>query len=183
MSVIVIVLLSLFVACGQSDDSSDTSQTALLSADSILDNQIYQGALYAKDGSKCADISDAGTAEECKNVIESLILMDEASLTLDKSLCNKIKLKRYEEECEKTVKSALDRKEDEEKMYKLSQEASDKNDANICDGIKDEGVKYSCRYNVLANKAIAENDPAYCDEIGDETSTRECKNILVNLGM
>jgi len=189
MSVIVIVLLSLFVSCGRSDDQNKTSQPAILSADSILDQQIYQSALYAKDASKCADISDAETVEECKNVIESLLLMEKASLTLDKSLCNKIKLKRYKETCLANVQEGLSAKEEQEKNeqkeienVEISQEATDKGDHTICDEIEDdESMRNTCKLNILVNRAINEKNPSLCELIGVAQYTKECTNTAQEL--
>lgn len=172
-----------------SKDEPQSTTPAVVNADTLLDQQIYSRAIGAKDAKACATIKDAMMKTECVDVVNALILTDQAVAKLDDGLCGDIKLKRYEEECENQVESLVEQKDAAEKQKELTakqeeervaieQKAVDNGDYKLCDSIKDGDQKYSCRYNVLVNDAVTTKDPATCDKIGEETFAQNCKAFL-----
>lgn len=65
---------------------------------------------------------------------------------------------------------------EEQVRLESEQKAVDKADVSICDEIEDKNEKYTCKYNVLADKALKENNPLICDQIGHEAFIKNCKN-------
>ncbi len=168
-------------------DNADTvndMDTETIDADAILDSNLYNDAVSTKDLKKCADIKDSTRSAECKDVVESLVLMAEATVSLEEGICEQIKLERYATACKDDVNKIIKREEenriqeDEVKnMQTTSQDAIDNNDIELCDTLENQAM-YSCRSNVLTNEAIEKNDPTICDKIGDKDFTVECKNSI-----
>ncbi len=183
------LISALFISgCGWFTETAQIPEKAT-NADTVLNQEIYDWAVSEKQQDKCAGISDAGIRQECEDVIEGLILTDKAVETLDKSLCGDIALQDYEDNCDEKVAFEITKEEeknaaeeqaqkDEENRVELEQEAIDKSDASICDDMKSEEEMYSCKYNVLANKAYAKNNPTICEEIGEESRVEECKKTI-----
>lgn len=190
--VLTLILAVSFIAtgCNLLNKEEVTSTTAeVVSADTVLDQQIYQRAIDLKDAKACDTIKNEDVKSECGDVVNALVLTDKAVAELDDDFCGDIKLERYEEECEARVASILEQKEAEEKKkaeyekyqeekLSIEQKAIDSKDFTICDSIKDKSGKDQCQYNVLANLAIANNDIRECDKIENPSSVILCKDSL-----
>jgi len=180
-----ILLLATLVLSGCS--LFEKKETALqatqeVNADSILDNQIYEQAVLNKDAGSCDEVLNAATKEECKKVVDALILTDKAVQKMDDSYCEDIKLERYAKNCEELVEGNIEREEENEKAIEqdennleIEQQAVDKGDATLCDGITEESRKNACKYNVLANQALQKNDKTICEGIDAETLIADCE--------
>lgn len=167
----------------------EDEQTQEVNADTVLDNRLYNEAIGGLNLDKCDQISDTVRAGECKKVVESLSLKKKAVENLDKLICENIELDRYKEDCESTVDGLIDKAEVEkealkkaeemrERMLEIEEEAYKGGDASLCDDIEDENKKYSCKFNVVIDKAVEEKDSSLCEEIGHETYIQECKSMI-----
>lgn len=155
------------------DDMSDT-------ANAILDQDLYDEAVRARDIAMCKTILDKARATECTTIINNLNTTDEAVAAIDRTICNKIKLERYKENCVNQVNGAIDARTEEEALRKnedVAQKAADAKDASLCDSLS-ESYKYSCRAQVIMNQVLETGDISLCDEIGEETFTKTCKNLI-----
>src|SRR3989338_10099948 len=164
-----------FAACGAAQ-----TPTTEVNADSVLDDQLFQEATSSNNLAKCDEIDAAAKKEECKTVVNSFLLTAEALEKLDASLCKDITEDRYRENCEISVSSKIEEIEEYEKAVKevenkdkerlaIETEAVEKGDPKICESITDENQMYSCKYNIIVNKAITQNDASLCDEIGKDS--------------
>jgi len=190
--VITLILAVSFIATGcnlLNKEESVSTETQVVNADTILDQQIFQRAIAEKDAKACATIKDETAKEECANTVDALALMDKAVSKLDDDFCGDIKLERYESECEARVAAIVDQQKAEKKAQEeyeknqaenliIAQKAIDTKDFTICNQIKDDTVKGSCQYNVLANLAISKNDPSECDKIDDSSMRSACKESV-----
>ena len=190
--VLTLILAVSFMAtgCDLLNKEEPISQTAeVVSADTILDQQIYQRAIDSKDVKVCETITDKAVKAECGDVVNALVLTDKAVSELDDDFCGDIKLERYEEECEARVASILEQQEAEEKKQEeiakqeeerlnIEQEAVTKGDYTICDKISDENQKASCKYNSITPEVIKANDTRLCDKIENEWMVNQCKQLI-----
>ncbi len=187
--VLTLILAVTFLAtgCNLFNKEEVTSTTAeVVSADTVLDQQIYQRAIGSKDAKVCETITDKAVKAECGDVVDALVLTDKAVAELDDDFCGDIKLERYEDECEVRVASILGQKEAEEKKQEkitkyqeeklsIEQKAIDEKDFSICASIEEVSDKYQCQYNVLANLAVSKKDINECTKIEDESLVTLCR--------
>ena len=159
-----------------------------VTADTILDEEIYEWAVNLKSTDKCDEIVTASIKKECKEVIESLFLIEEAVKIKEDSLCSKIGLDRYKEICFAKVESVVGKDQATEKMKESSgetleqmQAAYDAGDVEMCDEIENDDNRYLCRFDVLTEKAVTEKDSSICEEIGSEEYILNCKEIAEEL--
>ncbi len=176
MALISILTLS---GCGLFGGGEEVNQPTVsgIDADSLLDDQLYQLAVNTSDAGECEKIENSQKSEECADVVEAMALSKKAKEEMDLSNCDDIKLDRYKENCEDEVKVLEKAEQAEETNKKIEEEALEKQDVSICDQLE-ENDKYSCQYNILANKAIENNDETVCDQIESEQFKTECKNNL-----
>lgn len=184
-----ILLLALLAFSGCSlfgkEGAPEPQAAQEISADSILDNQIYEQAVNASDLEACDRILEEGKKEECKSVINGTLLTQKAVEKMDSDMCDEIKLERYKENCEALIASENDRLEEQEEEIaqtesynEIGLEAAETGDVEKCDKIDEENTKYSCRYNVLANKAVTEKNKELCGQIGEETLIEQCYDFF-----
>ncbi|MFA6521344.1 MAG: hypothetical protein WCT53_03110 [Candidatus Gracilibacteria bacterium] len=182
-SLIALMLITAFTFSGctlfQEDGLKPQEPVTDVSGDTVLDNQIFTAAYNALDIKRCDEIKDTAKKEECKVTVSDTLLSNDAFNKLDKSICNKIANARYKDSCIKAIEGKINSdnasiKQDGERLS-AEQEAIKKGDANLCDAIKDEGQKNSCRYNVIVHQALQKNDPSLCDKIGDKSFIAICK--------
>lgn len=185
MKRLLIPLAALFLAaCGAANAPADAPVE--VNSDTVLDDMLFQEATASNDLAKCEEIIAAAKKDECKMVVQSFLTTAEAVAKLDASLCENITEERYRENCESSVdeviteeeaarKAEEERDQEEAKVAATGAEAIEKGDADICDAIEDQNQKYSCRYNVITNQAIAAKDPSLCEKIGEESSIEQCK--------
>ena len=76
------------------------------------------------------------------------------------------------------IKAVEKAKEQETLRVKTEQEAYDKGNASICEQIETKADMYSCKYNVISNKAIGENDPTLCENIEELSLVEACKLLF-----
>ena len=180
----IIVLISLTMLSGCLSGGDET-----ISADTVLDDQIYEEAVSSTNIEKCKDILNSAKENECKEVVESLEITKQAKTNADKSICSEIVLERYRENCESTVEIKINEEQERENQIqerealteeavKIGQKAMEEEDSDVCEDIEDTNQKTSCKYNVIANQAIKENDPSLCEAIGDESSIEVCKKSV-----
>lgn len=188
LAILLLALLA-FSGCSFFEKETKNEQPTEVNADTILDNQIFTEAVGSGDIVKCDKILDKTKKEECKNVLESDSLTAKAIAELDKSSCKKIEMERYRDYCEEIVdaksaekeegeKAAEKAKEQEALRVKTEQEAQDKGNASICEQIETKADMYSCKYNVISNKAIDENDPTLCENIEELSLVEACKLLF-----
>ncbi|MFC1616367.1 hypothetical protein ACFL21_04450 [Patescibacteria group bacterium] len=164
-----------------------------INADDLLDQEIYNRALGNKDNSECDKIENNDLKDECKEIVDAIIIKDEAVTKLDASLCEDIELKRYKSDCTDLVNSLIKEQKEKEERIELEQseeqerrnfeqEAMETKNPDLCDKIEDEGQLYTCKFNVIADIAVEENDPDECEAIGKEDLIKLCEeNHELNL--
>lgn len=189
---LVILGTLLLSGCNLLNKEEVTSTTAeVVSADTVLDQQIYKRAIDSKDAKACDTIKDEAVKSECGDVVNALVLTDKAVSELDEEFCGDIKLERYEEECENRVASILEQQEveeekqaeiakQEEERLNVEKEAVNTGDYTICNQLKEERTQAFCKYNTLASKAINTKDETLCDKIGLEELVNLCKANILN---
>lgn len=169
--------------------NNETVAPVAVNADTILDQQIYSGAVGAKDAKACERIKDEAMKGECRDVVNALLFTDQAVAKLDKGLCGKIKLSRYEEECGNRVEGLVEQAKEKENKIELSQkqeedrlkfatEAMEKKDYKLCDKIEDKNQQASCKFNVIIETAKSSKNKTLCDNIGAEGLINECKSLI-----
>lgn len=190
-----ILLLAILAFSGcdlfeKEEEKEEANKT--INASTILDDESYKWAVEGENVELCENITDADKKDECKKVVQALILTDEAVVEANKSFCADIKLESYKENCEEVVESKLEQQvleeekvaeleENNEKAFKIEEDAVAKKDANICNDIKDENQKYSCRFNILANQALAEKNSKICEGIGSDDYAKTCVETVEGL--
>lgn len=185
-----ITILMFTTACTSTNPTStepngtenSTVEDMQVSADSILDDQLFGEAVATNDLSKCEKISENSKAEECTKTLNANLLTTDAQKALDEDICDEIELDRYKENCVATVKSAKTEAENAamlEKTYQkdrdLAQAAYDQQDPTICKDLSDESLVASCEFNTVIDAAQANGDSQLCDVISDEFFANECK--------
>lgn len=180
--------VAIFSAC---NNSNTDTKTELSLADRLLDEQLYAEAIATQNAEKCAKIAAKDLQKECANVVDALTITEKALTDNDKKICGQIELKRYRENCEAQVLAAIEAKEAkakrvetdkklEEQIRNTETKAINNGDPDLCNSIEDENQKYTCRYNVVINRAVEAKDSELCELIGKETVTLECKNLVGN---
>lgn len=185
MKRLLIPIAALFLAaCGAANSPADAPVE--VNSDTVLDDKLFQEATAANDLTKCDEIADSTKKDDCKMVVQSFLTTTEAVAKLDASLCKEITDERYKEDCENSVNEVIteeeaakkaeeERDQEEAKVSTIGAEAIEKGDADICNTIEGKNQKYSCRYNVITNQAIAAKDPSLCGKIGEESSIEQCE--------
>lgn len=188
LAILLLALLA-FSGCSlfEKEEEETQAEPETVNADTILDNQIYEQAVNASDKETCNKILDASKKEECGNVVNALLLTNKATEELNDDYCGDIKIERYEENCNESVKGLVDKKEEQEVLEKknleeleIAQEAMNKKDATICEGIEDKDTMYTCKLNVTVNKALQDKNPELCSQIGEEQYVEECEKSLTS---
>lgn len=157
----ILFILSAFLlivpACiGSQEPEEAQPEQSATTADELLDLDIYTRAVNQADISKCDEIMNSDTREECKNVITSLMVTADAETAIDASICDDIPLERYQADCVIKV---------EEMEAKMSE--------------NEEMKTFFDEQNELANKYIEEGNLEGCEELEDENFKEQCKsNIL-----
>jgi len=178
----IFLVLAVFVT-GCNFANQATEKTLTKTGDQVLDQKFYDQAVASNDITLCNQILDATMKSECTSIANAGKLTTEAVAKGDITICAKIELARYKTACEAQVQPKVDAKKVDEDNAKIGQQSYDKQNAKLCDGIKDENQKASCKYNILANQAIAKKDPSLCDGIGLKDMIEQCKNQLSKFGI
>lgn len=152
-----------------------SSQTKTTPADQLLNDDIFKQATNDNNLARCKDILDSKLKSSCEQVINDRNITNDAVSTLDKGKCKKVSDERYRQNCETQIDTKMEAKNADTKRLSIEQSAVDKKDPSICDQIEDNNQKYSCRYNIIVNKAIQEKNPEICETIGKESVVEECK--------
>lgn len=172
-------LTGLFLtACGETATKSSESTKP---SDKILDDNIFSEATGSGNLTRCKDILDTTLKTSCEQVINDNKATAAAITDLDKSKCGKVSDSRYKKECEIQVAAKLEAKNAEAKRLSIAQKATDNGDAALCNEIKDENQKASCKYNILYNQAKQKKDPSICKGIGLKDMIEECKRNLAKV--
>ncbi|MDP2642937.1 MAG: hypothetical protein Q8P62_03790 [Candidatus Peregrinibacteria bacterium] len=175
----IFLILSVFVAgCNFSNSNKSLSEKG----DAVLDQQFYEQATQSNDLALCNKIFDKDMKSECASIVDAAKLTRKAVSELNIELCKAITIDRYKTACETQVQPLIDAKKADENTAKVGQQAYDQQNAKLCDEIKDEDQKASCKYNILANQAIAKKDPSICEGIGLKAMIEQCKNQLSKMG-
>lgn len=190
--VITLILAVSLIATGcnlLNKEEKTSTETQVVNADTILDQQIFQRAIGSKDAKACATIKDEAVKIECANTVDALALMDKAVAKLDDDFCGDIKLERYESECEARVAAIVEQQKAEEKKQeeyvqqeetrrKIEAEAIEKQDYRICEKITDSNQMNACKYNSIVDLATTTHDSKLCENIGDIDLTNQCNQIV-----
>ncbi|MBI4235468.1 hypothetical protein HY604_04175 [Candidatus Peregrinibacteria bacterium] len=185
---LLIAAITIISACSS---PKPDSKADLSLADQLLDEQLYSEAIGVKDAEKCTKIAAKDLQKECADVVDAIKITKKAVSDDDQNACEKIELKRYRENCENSVSTAIEAKEAyaklaetdrklEDQIQSAEAKAIDSGDPDLCNSIEDENQKYSCKYNVVVNKAVSAKNPELCEVIGKEPVILECKNAVGN---
>lgn len=173
----IFLVLSVFVT-GCNFASKTPEKPLTKTGDQVLDQKFYDQAVASNDLTLCNQILDKTMKSECTSIANAGKLTAEAVAKADITLCAKIELARYKTACEAQVQPRVDAKKDEANRMKIGQEAQTKQDPKICDQMKDEDQRASCKYNILADQAFTKKDPSLCDGIGQKDVIAICKDRL-----
>jgi hypothetical protein len=190
ISLLFLTLLIFAAGCSATEETIKTGEPTKVSeilgddmsetANAILNQDLYDEAVRARDTETCKTIEDRTRSNECTTVINSLNTTDEAVAAIDRTICNKIKLERYKENCVNQVNGAIDARTEQELLRKNEaaiQKASDAGDESLCDNLEEDAM-YSCRAQIIINKAHESADASLCDEIGREDLINDCKRLV-----
>lgn len=179
----IIAIFSLTVLIGCVPQQTETPE---VTADTLLDDQLFAEAAINNNLTRCAQISVESKAEECEDMVNANLITLQAVATTDASMCEDIELERYKENCESQVGTKIEAEQEAERMQaemessmKLSLEAYESQDVSMCEQLEDESLKYSCVYDIVANQALEQNDASLCEEIGDEEYVNDCEELFV----
>ena len=199
-SYFLLVILLLFSSCSQkiSDNNSPQNNSPNFLAEFQKINSEYQSN---EKLNQCLSSS--------LNICMSDIVTEQATSSMDKTICNDLQNEDFRAECEWSVQliEAI-RENDIEKCTNLSWkllhnckinilslEAFKTWDKEICDTIIDEtegslndpsiwllytGARESCISNIIQQTAISEEDPSICDEIQDAQNQTYCKEQVIS---
>jgi len=190
--VLTLILAVSFIATGcnlLNKEESVSTETQVVNADTVLDQQIYQRALGSKDAKACSTIKDEVVKTECSDTVEALVLIEKAVAKIDDDFCGDIKLERYEDECEASIAAILDQQKAVEKQAALTakqeedrlaieEEAIKKEDYTICNKITDGNQKASCKFNVITGLVVSSKNSEECENIGNINLIRECQQTI-----
>lgn len=172
----IFLVLSVFVT-GCNFASKTPEKPLTKTGDQVLDQKFYDQAVASNDVTLCNQILNATMKSECTSIANAGKLTAEAVMKGDISLCKKIDLDRYKTACEAQVQPLIDAKQADSERLTIEQKAYDQQNAKLCDQIKDENQKASCKYNILANQAATKKDPSLCNGIGQKDMIDRCKEI------
>ncbi|MBT3704939.1 hypothetical protein HOG17_04125 [Candidatus Peregrinibacteria bacterium] len=169
----------LFSGCGLSNKAEETPQVPdeELSADSLLDEDLYTSAIETKDIEKCGKILNEAKKVECTDLINAILLTDKATNENDDDYCDDIKLDRYKENCMDEV-AEVEKAEGFEDFLvdqdTISHSLIENDDLEGCESLEVEAEKLECNHNILVDRAMAQNDTNYCEKLGDQESIDSC---------
>lgn len=155
--------------------------TSTKPSDQVLDKDIFTQATASGSIDRCKDIKDNTLAASCEQVVNDKRVTNSAISALDKKECGKVSDARYKIDCEIQIDAKIEAKNEEAKRASIEKDAQTNNDPKICDQIKSENQKASCKFNVLSIQALKQKDPSICDGIGLKELVDKCK-LLVNQG-
>ncbi len=172
----IFLVLSVFSGCSFSTQTSDKSLST--AGNKALDQQFYDQGVKTTDFSQCNQILDKAMKEECARIVNAGKITAEAVTKVDITLCKKIDLERYRMACESQVQPVLDAKTSNENRTQIEKQAYEQKNYKICDQIKDENQKVSCKYNVVSDLVISKKDPSLCNVIGPKDIIDKCKSLV-----
>lgn len=184
-----VLLLS---ACNLFEKGKTEPESTEINSVTVLDNEAYKWATSDKNVELCANISNTAKKDECIKVVDALILTDKAIAELDENICREIEIESYEKNCKDVTESKLEQQEADSKKVKELEKANEEateiegkamaeDNEDICNDIKDENQKYSCRFNILANRALLEKNVKICEKIGDKEFAKTCVETVEGL--
>ncbi len=180
LSVLTIALVTLLSGCALLDKILPEEDQ--VDAETVLNDEYYKLAVEYGDVAKCEMITDGSMTSECLDVVEAMLLTDQARAEMDASLCDAIALPKYADNCKEEVEALIAYEEKDAEVsafYKTQAELVDSliKDGNLngCDQVKDENYKLDCVAAILTDKAIDRGDDSYCDDIGDIEFEEICK--------
>lgn len=154
--VIAISFAALFLtACGAKEMTKEGATYVIKDKD----NEIFESATARLDKSACNDITQAALKNDCNNIVESKLLIQNALQESDTSLCKKITIMEYQELCVRQVEAYVDEEQALEKKRAKEDEERKKNEkkwAEIMDA----------------------RDISRCKEFEDPERRSECEAIL-----
>lgn len=160
--------------CFWQEEEKPEQKSGEVSADTILDNKLFEDAVASNNAAICDKIKSATKKEECKTVLASFDLMARAEESKDKSLCSQIKLERYRTTCENEIETLIITEKSANERLEVEQEAVDKQDPSICNKIIDQNQKASCKFNAIVDKASQKNDKLLCNLIEHSGLIEQC---------
>ena len=156
-----------------------------INSDTLLDQQLYKGAVGFSDASKCERIVDEALGKDCSDLLTAMTISESAYEELDVKKCEEIALDRYKEECVikiedsiKGIEAAKKIQASREEQQDIFNQAMETREVDLCKSINDHNSKYSCIYNIVVNDAISDSDPTICDQIEDEKYVDKCKTSV-----
>lgn len=168
---IILVVFSIFANACVLNNGKQTDNPETINSDTVLDDQLFETATSSNTLEQCDKILDEAKKEECKNIIDANNLTSQAVEKSDASICQDIKLDRYKENCDNLVNAKIEEKNKKEEFLetmenssKISEEAFLSKDVKACDEIEDLSQKNSCKFNIVANEALAANDISLCQK-------------------
>lgn len=170
----IFLVLSVFVT-GCNFANSDKSLSK--KGDAVLDQQFYDQATQSNDLALCNKIFDKDMKSECASIVDAGKLTKKAVSELNIALCKTITIERYRTACEIQVQPLIDAKQADSERLTIEQKAYDQQNAKLCDQIKDENQRASCKYNIIANQPATKKDPSLCEGIGQKDMVTRCKEI------
>ncbi len=171
----IFLVLSVFVTgCNFANKTSDKPLST--AGDKALDQKFYDQAVVSNEVALCNQIKDKTMKSECTSIANAGKITTEAVSKVDLMLCKKIDLARYRTACELQVQPLLTAKQADSERLTIEQKAYDQQNAKLCDQIKDENQKSTCKYNILANQAVSKKDPSLCNGIGQQDMVERCKS-------
>lgn len=188
-----VILLVIFAAtflngCITKTSEKSTQQEAEVTADSLLDNQLYTEASEQNSLEKCKLISDEAKAEECEKVVNANLISIKAVKERNSKLCKSINLERYKEACNLRVKEQIAQDEEQKReqqrvneMTQKSQEIHDSGDVTRCKELEDKNFQEVCELNILVNKALEENNKASCNEASTKELQKRCVDNFIGV--
>lgn len=146
--------IAMFSGCSFLDGVTDSP-----TADTILDAELFSSAANYRDVAKCDLLINKEKSEECKNIVDALLLTDSAVNYEDVSFCKKISLSRYKQACSSMVGSESERtklmKEQERHAQNIADQASKfirEGNLEGCKTLPDENFRLMCEINIKASQ-------------------------------
>lgn len=171
----IFLVLSIFSGCSFSMQTSDKPLST--AGDKALDQKFYDQGVKTNDFSQCNQILDKAMKDECARIVNAGKITAEAVTKVDITLCKKIDLERYATACEAQVQPLIDAKISNDNRMQIEKQAYDQKNYKLCDQIKDENQKVSCKYNIISDLVISKKDPSLCNAIGPKDIVDKCKSL------
>ncbi len=175
------LLFLLLAGCSAQNDSArnleEINIPEQVNADAVMDKILFGQAVENVDSSRCAKVLDEALKKDCSAVVTALQTTQKAVQQIDDSLCGRIGLNRYKDNCMQSVADA-EAKRDAEKLTEkdsaLSDKLSKQDDLSKCDQVVDENFRMDCVTNILLRLASTKQDASYCKQIVDEQIKGSC---------